>query len=381
MSSNRRSANGADGDGNGLRLRLGGTVRYGEALRVRPWMLVSAAWIAPAILGGVNEVVQGRLWRGEVDVRAVAFAAGDWLLYALLTPGVFALARRWPLARPRLARRAAFHLAAALGFCVVWAATGTLLKMLLVPLETRDLPSALTSWIFVTLPFGVAVYLSLVGIEHAIYYFVTARQREAQLATARLASLTAKLNPHFLFNAMNTIAVLVRDGDPTAVRVVEQLAELMRQTLDPSRGDEVSLADELELVAGYLAIERARYSDRLRPVFDIDPELRSARVPSFALQHLVENAVRHGIARRTEAGLVEIRVRRDGDRIELAVRDDGPGIAAGADAVRGHGLDHTRERLRVLYGDRAALVVERDPRGGTVATLRLPLRAHEGSGG
>src|SRR6185503_20518141 len=197
-------------------LQLDRALRYGQRLRVRPWMLVSAAWIAPAILGGLNEVVQGRLWRGEVDLYAVAFAAADWLLYALLTPGVFALARRWPLARPRLARHAAYHVAAALAFCVVWAATGTVLKVLLVPRDIGDLASALTSWVFITLPFGVAVYLALVGIEHAIYYFVTARQREAQLATARLASLTAKLNPHFLFNAMNTIVVLVRDHDPAA---------------------------------------------------------------------------------------------------------------------------------------------------------------------
>ncbi|HSS02873.1 MAG TPA: histidine kinase [Kofleriaceae bacterium] len=346
-------------------------------MRVRPWMLVSAAWIAPAILGGVNEVVQGRLWRGTVDLGAAAFAAADWMIYALLTPGVFALARRWPLARPELRRHALYHLAAALGFCVLWAASGTLLKLVLVPEEVRDVPSALASWIFITLPFGVAVYLALVGIEHAIYYFVTARQREAQLATARLASLTAKLNPHFLFNAMNTVAVLVRDADPAAVRVVEQLAELMRQTLDPARGDEVSLAVELELVEGYLAIERARYSDRLRPVLELDPALRSARVPSFALQHLAENAVRHGIARRTEAGLVEIRARRDGDRLELTVRDDGPGIADGAEPVPGHGLANTRERLRVLYGDRATLVVERHPDGGTIATLRLPLHTPE----
>ena len=345
-------------------------------------MLVSAAWIAPAVLGGLNAIVQGWLWRGTIDVRAAAFAAADWMLYALLTPGVFALARRWPLARPRLARHTAYHLAAALAFCVAWAAAGTALKGWLEPEQVRDLASALTSWIFITLPFGVAVYLALVGIEHAIYYFVTARQREAQLATARLASLTAQLNPHFLFNAMNTIAVLVRDGDPAAVRVVEQLAELMRHTLDPGRGDLVSLAAELELVEGYLAIERARYSDRLRPVFDIDPALRAARVPSFALQHLVENAVHHGIARRTEAGLVEIRARREGDQLALAVRDDGPGIEPTAEAPPGHGLANTRERLRVLFGDRASLVIERHADGGTVATLRVPLDAHaEPTGG
>jgi signal transduction histidine kinase len=336
-------------------------------------MLVSAAWIAPAILGGVNEIVQYRLRRSEVDVREVVFATADWLIYALLTPGVFALARRWPLARPRLARHGAYHVAAALGFCMVWATAGMLLRVVLMP-RVDDLPAALASWVFITLPFGVAVYLALVGIEHAIYYFVTARQREAQLATARLASLTAKLQPHFLFNAMNTIAVLVRERDAAAVRVVEQLAELMRWTLDPSRGDEVSLAAELELVDGYLVIEQARYSDRLRPVFDIDPAARSARVPSFALQHLVENAVRHGIARRTEAGRLEVGARRDGDWLEVAVRDDGPGIADGADAVRGHGLDHTRERLRVLYGEGATLVVARAAGGGTVATLRIPWR-------
>lgn len=338
-------------------------------------MLVSAAWIGPAVLGGVNAAAQGRLWNGAIDWAAVAFAATDWLLYAALTPGVFVLARRWPIARPRVARHGVYHLIAALGFCVAWAGLGTLLKLAIIPAELEDPARAFASWIFITLPFGVAVYLALVGIEHAVHYFVTAREREAQLATARLASLSAKLNPHFLFNALNTITVLVRDGDRSAARVVEQLADLLRRTLDPNRGDEVPLAAELELVEGYLAIERARFSDRLRATFDVDPAVRTARVPSFALQHLVENAVRHGVAARLDAGLVTITARRAGEQLELVVADDGPGIDPALVPPPGHGIESTRERLRVLYGDRATLTVARGPGDrGTVATLRLPLR-------
>src|ERR1700682_268995 len=198
-------------------------------------MLVSAAWIAPAILGGIDMVAQQRLhgWP-PVSTRALLFVSGDWLLYALLTPAVFALARRWPLSRPHLLRHAVVHLVASLFFCAAWAGAGTLLKTLLQPGELEGgIGKFFTSWLFTTFPFGVAVYLAVVGIEHAIRYFVEARERDAQVARlseqltgARLTALQAQLNPHFLFNSLNTINVLVRDGDnAAATRVVEQLSE------------------------------------------------------------------------------------------------------------------------------------------------------------
>jgi two-component system, LytTR family, sensor kinase len=224
------------------------------------------------------------------------------------------------------------------------------------------------------------VYLAMVGTEHAIRWFDEARERELQVARlseqltgARLAALQAQLNPHFLFNSLNTIAVLVRGGDSrAAARVVEQLSDVLRRTLS-HKENESALEDELELVRQYLAVEQARFSDRLRPVFDVDPSTLTAAIPTFALQHLVENAVRHGIARRTEAGRVAIAARRDGDVLELTVEDDGPGIAADAPRTPGHGLENTRERLRTLYGDRATLEVRRKAQG-TVATLRVPFR-------
>jgi two-component system LytT family sensor kinase len=352
--------------------------------RLRPWMLVSAAWIGPAILGGVDVVMQGRLYGGgPVPVRAVLFASLDWLIYAFLTPVVFAVSRRWPFARPHLVSRAGVHLAISLLFCAAWAGAGTILRVALMPSSLEEgVARHFVSWLFITLPFGVAVYLAVVGIEHAIRYFAEAREREIQVARlseqlsgARFAALRAQLNPHFLFNTLNTIAVLVRDGDRTgAVRIVEQLSDVLRRTLSRHRTNEVTLDEELDLVRQYLAIEQARFSDRLRPVFEIEDAVRSAAVPGFAVQHLVENAIRHGIARRSDVGLVSVVARREGDTLLIVVADDGPAIDPAAAMPPGHGIENTRERLRALYGDGASLVVAPAASGGTIATLRVPYR-------
>jgi two-component system, LytTR family, sensor kinase len=347
-------------------------------------MLVSAAWVGPAVLGAVNELAQRRL-AGEPGPSAAAllFATGDWLVYAFLTPAVFAISRRWPLSRPHLARHALLHLAFSLVFCAAWAGAGALLRAVLMP-EALSGGAGMhfVSWLFITLPFGVAVYLAVVGIEHAIRYFAEARDREMQVArlseqlsSARFAALQAQLNPHFLFNTLNTIAVLVRDNDRAgATRIVEQLSDVLRRTLSRHRANEVTLEEEMELVRQYLAIEQARFSDRLRVTYDIDPAVLGAAVPGFALQHLVENAVRHGIAKRQEAGRITVAARRVGDVLEMSVTDDGAGVSSPAESPRGHGIENTRERLRALHGARASLIVGRGATGGTSATLRLPYR-------
>jgi two-component system, LytTR family, sensor kinase len=362
-------------------------------------MLVSAVWIAPAVLATISRIAESRL-DGEpaATVRELLWAGGDWLVYAVLTPPIFALSRRWPIARPHVARRALLHLLFALLFCVAWATLGKVLQFLLAltftPAEVHTRMAAdgaqfwpklmwdLIGWIFVTLPFGVVVYLSIAGIAHAIRYFFEANDREIQLArlseqlaSTRLAALQAQLNPHFLFNSLNTIAVLVRDGENrTATRVVEQLSDVLRSTLSRTKSNEVTLEDEVALVRQYLAVEEARFSDRLRPVLDIDPATLAAAVPSFALQHLVENALRHGIAKRTDAGRVVVTARRVGNDLEVSVEDDGAGLPAAFAPVPGHGLENTRERLRTLYGDRASLSVTPAPGHGTVARLRIPYR-------
>jgi signal transduction histidine kinase len=347
-------------------------------------MLVSAAWLGPAILGAIDSIAQHALSGEPADFRSPLFVSLDWLLCAAFTPVIFAISRRLPLLRPHFARRAVQHGLISLLFCIAWSGSGTLLKVLLRPKDFAWAGAGpfFVSWFFTTLPFGVAVYLSIVGIEHALRYFVEVRERETQVARlseqltgARLAALQAQLNPHFLFNSLNTIAVLVRDGNASAAtRVIEQLSDVLRRTLSRTQSNEVALDDELALVRQYLAVEQARFSDRLRPEFDVDPSLLHAAVPSFALQHLVENAVRHGIARRIDAGRIAITARRDGETLELTVEDDGPGIAADLVPPPGHGLENTRERLATLYGDRGSLEVIAAPAHGTIARVRIPYR-------
>jgi len=362
-------------------------------------MIVSAAWIVPAIFAVINRIAQAPLQGWDPPtVRDLLFEGGDWFLYALLTPGVFAVSKRLPLARPYLLRRALLHFLFSLLFCVAWATCGQVLRLLLMRIFAPDIYHTAMqggatqfwlrvgvdwlSWIFTTLPFGVAVYLCVVGIEHATRYFIDARDREVQVArlseqlsSARFASLQAQLNPHFLFNTLNTITVLVRDNDRQgAVSIIEHLSELLRRTLSRHRANEVTLGEELELVQQYVAIEQARFSDRLRPEFKIPESLMSAAVPSFALQHLVENAIRHGIAKHTDAGVLIVTATRRADVLEMTVIDDGVGIDPAAPLPPGHGIDTTRERLRALYGDKASLEIAPRPEGGTIAILRLPYR-------
>jgi two-component system, LytTR family, sensor kinase len=355
-------------------------------------------WLAPTLFSIIDLIGQRRLaGEGPPSWREIIWSGGDWLVYAILTPPVFWVSSRWPIARPRIVRHAILHVVFALLFCVGWATSGKLLDASLsFVFDPKFSPVVQAingtgtwknagvdwlSWVLTTLPFGCVVYFSIAAIAHAVRYFVEAREREVQiarmseqLAGARFAALQAQVNPHFLFNTLNTIAVLVRDNDRTrAVNIVEQLSEVLRATLGRHRANEVRLEEEMALVRQYLEIEQARFSDRLRPSWSIDPDVRNAAVPGFSIQHLVENAVRHGVARREDAGVIEIAARREGATLVVTVRDDGPGIGTGP-VPPGHGLANTRERLAALYGSTASLDVSPDPGRGTIATLRLPYR-------
>jgi two-component system, LytTR family, sensor kinase len=353
------------------------------------WGLIWAAWLVPASLSGFNTYMQARLNGRQPDWRWVFFNSVDWLLYAILTPLVFRASRRFPLAWPHLVRNVSLHAAAALGMCVSWAALGTLLRLGVFSAPAngavQELLHGFVSWIFTTLPFGVGVYFALVGIEHSFFYFAEARDREtqaarlaAQLSEARLSALRMQLNPHFLFNSLNAITVLVRDKDTDAAsRMLELLSDVLRQVLRAGATSETRLNTELELLKRYLSIEQIRFSDRLRLRVEIDSAVLGAAVPSLLLQPLVENALRHGIARRADAGLLQVMARREGQQLVLTVRDDGPGLPA-TPPESGVGLANTRARLAALYGDEASLEVANAEGGGVIVTVRLPY--HESNG-
>jgi LytS/YehU family sensor histidine kinase len=198
---------------------------------------------------------------------------------------------------------------------------------------------------------------------------------EARAHQAQLQALRYQLNPHFLFNALNGISTLVTEARTReATDMLSQLSDFLRLTLDKNGAAEVPLATELNFVRRYLAIEQARFGDRLRVRIDVEPEVLPATVPTLVLQPVVENAVKYAVAPREEGGRVTVEAHAEGDVLLLAVCDDGPGIHDDATDGLGLGLANVRDRLHELYGDAGRMALEEPRDGGLCVRLHLPLR-------
>jgi two-component system LytT family sensor kinase len=332
-------------------------------------LLAAQAWFAGAIRG------EPLPWSRAL---AVWFAwAASW---ATITPVVFALAQRFPLQRARLGRALLVHALAA----PLAAAAALALFAGFAPHvgSVSTGPDWLSTWrrlLGTSLLLQLPVYALVLGAVEAMRLAHAARVRERralqlelQLSEARLLALRAQLEPHFLFNAMNTAMVLMREDVDAAEQVLLRLGRLLRRTLETTRAHEVALQEELAFVEAYLAVEQARFGDRMRYAIEVDAALHAARVPSLILQPLVENAVRHGLGARVAPGTIRVSARREGERLRLEVRDDGPGPPAAH--AEGVGLANTRARLALLYGGAHEFALRAAPGGGALATLAFPLR-------
>ena len=236
--------------------------------------------------------------------------------------------------------------------------------------------------------FNLLVYGMVAGLYHAW----RAARLEMQLVQARLDALVGQLQPHFLFNTLHTISAFVLEDPKQANRMITRLSELLRHSFNRDRGPLVTLEEELELLDHYVAIQEARFGDRLRVTFRVDPRAAAAVVPTLLLQPLVENAIRHGVAPNGGVAEVEIAATRAGDRLHLEVRDNGPGFTgdtraneggergggAGNGSGRGLGIANTRARLQELYGPshRFDLTNAPAPAAGALATIEIPYSDH-----
>ncbi|HWQ31265.1 MAG TPA: histidine kinase [Blastocatellia bacterium] len=198
------------------------------------------------------------------------------------------------------------------------------------------------------------------------------RARKLAIA-AQLSSLESRVRPHFLFNTLNSISVLTREDPPRAERMVERLSALLRFSLDSNHRNTVLLRDEVRIVSDYLEIEKVRFGERLQFSIEAAPETGTLEVPPFALQTLVENSIKHGLAGKRAGGEIRVRAATRGDQISLEVWDDGPGFSADA-IIAGHGLDNLQSRLAVLFADRATFDIRQEDRF-TVAAISLPVPA------
>jgi two-component system, LytTR family, sensor kinase len=346
----------------------------------KSWALI----LGPALLFGLIEAAQLRLGSAVLGrpmpfPLAVVRVVPYWVLLACLLPLAMAAARRFRLSRYVLWPTAPALAASAIAFALLTLA-GRLVVGPIGPALVQWTPLQLFRTYFLL---DVLTYSALIGTLYAFYFYRQAAARElaasqlrASLAQARLRVLQAQLEPHFLFNTLNAISMLALEGNHTAVvETIGRLRELLRVSLSHDRPQEVSLARELELVEGYLGIQRVRFADRLAVAYHIAPNTFDAVVPSMILQPLVENAVIHGISADTGACRVTISAAREGPSLRLEVRDTGPGFAStGSRRGEGIGLVNTRERLQQLYGQEQRIDCFDAVGGGACVAIWIPFR-------
>ena len=322
---------------------------------------------------------------------ALASAAPRWVAWGLVAPLVVALDRRAFRTLSPL-RRAAAHVALAVPTVLAVTALRYAADLALVGGTAAPGVFVLRGVYWDALVYGLVAGLAVAwdATAQAARRDARAAALEADLAQARLGALQGQLRPHFLFNALNAISAFTETDPPTARRAMAHLGDLLRASLDHGGRAEVPLADELEALGHYVAVERLRFSDRLAVSVEADPGTGCALVPSFLLQPLVENAVRHGAGGVARPVAVAVRVRREGGRLALSVEDDGAGLPAGwrLGDHGGVGLANTARRLAALYGSDHRFEVGAGAEGrGVRVEVEVPFQeasgeeAHAGTSG
>ncbi len=337
-------------------------VRMG--LQVLLWSLVGLAFVVQYL---ALHFIEGVPFTAEVAVWQFV----GWYVWIGLTPLIAYLTRRFPIAGPRWPRRVALHLgfAALVSLFEVAFYTGVRWSVEVMMGKAFDPVEYFRYAVLRSLFFDLLFYLCIAAVTHALALEKTARTRtvrlerlERQLAEAELRALRMQLNPHFLFNTLHTISAIMDENVPGARRLMVDLSDLLRRSLDGVRRPFVPLDEEIDFLARYLGIEAERLGERLTVQFDVDADARAALVPHLILQPIVENAIRHAIAPFAEGGTLRLDGHVEDDVLVLTVRDDGPGVRDDAPTrSTGIGLSTTRERLKGLYGDAAELVLVSTP--------------------
>lgn len=317
-------------------------------------------------------------------------------IWGLLAPIVVRFARRFRFERRHAVRWAMAHLLLGSGIAALAATLAAVAGVALkIPWYSPGLRTALPAGMAFAFHASFLTYWTILAVYEAFEnYRRSQRERQralqaeiesstlkTQLAQAQLSALRAQLQPHFLFNTLNAIVALIRRGrNADAEEMTGRLGELMRSAIEETDAQEVPLRTELKFLQLYLEIERVRFRDRLTVKVDCSPGVMDALVPYMCLQPLAENAVRHGIARRSSPGRLTVAARKLGTSVELTIRDDGPGLAAADDRrTGGLGIANTRARLAQLYGDQATLCLRSASGQGTEVTIRLPYHLTEAS--
>jgi two-component system LytT family sensor kinase len=353
-------------------------------------------WVfaAATLLGLFSGLQAFRLWtlNPRAATAVTTFEVGKlfllnliyWYIPASLSPLIFRLGHRFRVDGPQIFRALSLHILAAGTYSIVHCASMVGARVLIYGTTGKPAAWPWRVWIqreyLTNLDWTLMTYTTIVALSYALHYSKESHARavkEAQLETrlveARLRTLEAELQPHFLFNTLHAISSLVHTNPDAADRMISRLSDLLRLTFDRSGSPGVSLQEELEFLQKYLEIEQTRFQDRLSIHFEIDPDTLDAEVPRLLLQPLVENAIKHGVSPKPGHGLVQIASRHQGEKLWIEVSDNGVGLSAGARARlrSGVGLSNTRDRLECLYGPAHRIEFSDDAKGLAVR-LEIP---------
>jgi len=354
------------------RLDLNGTATdhplSGRGLSARPqcglrWSLV---FFTATVLGLVSTTLAGRLsvtlGKPETDWRALLILnCAYWYLWAAFTPLIVRLSQRFRFEWQGLMRALAVHLPAVVVFSLGHIAAMGGVQWWLATAWGRSFSwwSEVQRTALQYFDWEMMTYWTIVGLSHAVLYYRESKERalrasqlETRLIEAQLNTLQQQLHPHFLFNTLHAISALMHRDVDAADRTLMRLSDLLRMSLENSGQQEIPLHAELDFLAKYLQIEQTRFADRLVVRYDIQPETLETLVPNLILQPLVENSIKHGIAKKAGPGHIDVSARREGDKLLLEVRDDGVGLPDDAFTAfqKGIGVSTTRARLQYLFG-------------------------------
>lgn len=337
--------------------------------RIRAAIVIVLAWTAMGIFWAMAEMFRGFHWALFISKPIDAWA------WALLTPAILLIDRRLSSVRQKFARLAALHFLLSIPFSLIHLGLTGLLYYPIPAIWWNPLRNIeFAVYFFLG---GMGTYWTLVGAVRAFKFYNSFVTSEKRLIESQLNALRLRLEPHFLFNALNAISSELAANPRVARGMIEDLGTLLRRSLECQGSTEITLAQELALLDHYLAIQRRRFGERLDIRIEVEPAMLSALVPSMLLQPLIENAIRHGIEARSLDGTIAVTARQAGDKLEIKVLDDGVGLPPmwRMEASAGLGLRVTEERLEALYsytGGHDFTVCPRKGKG-TEVTVCIPL--------
>jgi two-component system LytT family sensor kinase len=321
-------------------------------------------------------------------VTLVILNATYWYLWMLFTPAIIWLSQHFRFERQGLWRAILVHLPSVVVFSLGHIATMAGVQWWLARTQGRSFSwwSEVQRTALLNFDWEMMTYWAIVGLSHAVLYYresrdraVRASQLETRLVEAQLKTLQQQLHPHFLFNTLHAVSALMHRDVEAADRTLMRLSDLLRLTLENIGQQEILLQAELDFLTKYLQIEQTRFADRLIVRFDVQPETLDTLVPNLILQPLVENAIKHGVAKKAGPGHIDISARRDGDKLRMEVRDDGVGLSEDALTAlqKGIGVSTTRARLQHLFGADYRFEFHRQTAGLTVV-VAIPWRTEVG---